>query len=362
MKKAIVILLHLLYWFLVVIFFLKYFELDLGFIVKEKNDFFWPVVYGAFFNAVIFYGTCFYLIPRYLNSNNRQKFYFLAFMGFLVVTFAENFIDIWWIKEVRTETYNTATPSFVFWTTWFFNAVINLLYYLFAFGYRLPIDKRAQERREAQLEKEKLAAELKFLKAQIDPHTLFNGMNSIYHLIDQNPEKAKDTVLKFSDLIRYQLYECDDDFIELEQEIKYLNNYISINKIRKEEDATINVDISQEVDNVWVAPLIFTAFVENGFKFLSSHSEPERNVLNFELSNDDDFIYFKLSNTIDAGVEIVQENGGIGIENTVNRLELLYGESYDLEYGMKGGEYQVYLKLPVRKNNHSPPNRATGKK
>lgn len=348
MKKAIVILLHLLYWFLVVIFFLKYFELDLGFIVKEKNDFFWPVVYGAFFNAVIFYGTCFWLIPAYLNSNNRQKFYFLAFIGFLVVTFTENIIDIWWIKEVRTETYNTVTPSFVFWTTWFFNAVINALYYLFAFGYRLPIDKRAQERREAQLEKEKLAAELKFLKAQIDPHTLFNGMNSIYHLIDQNPEKAKDIVLKFSDLIRYQLYECDDDFIELEQELKYLNNYLAINQIRKEEDAVIKVNISQESDNVLIVPLVFTAFVENAFKYLSSHSDPEQNILNLELSNDDDFIHFKVSNTVDKGVKISEEKAGIGIKNTVNRLKLLYGEKYDLKYGMIEEEYHVSLKLPVR--------------
>ena len=349
MKKAIVILLHLLYWFSIVIFFLKYFELDLGFIVKEKNDFFWPVVYGAFFNALIFYWTCFWLIPRYFNRGNRQKFYLWALVGFVAITFTENFLDFWWIKEVRTESYNTSTPSFVFWTTFTFNAVINAFYYLIAFGYRLPIDRRRQERREAQLEKEKLAAELKFLKAQIDPHTLFNGMNSIYHLIDQNPEKAKDTVLKFSDLIRYQLYECDDDFISLEQEIKYLNNYLSINKIRKEEDAMINVNISQESDNVLIAPLIFTAFVENAFKYLSSHSEPERNILNLELFDDEDFIHFKLSNTVDEIAEINQKKRGIGIENTVSRLELLYEGEYDLEYEMKEEKYQVYLKLPAKK-------------
>jgi len=349
MKKAIVVLLHLLYWFIVVIFFLKYFELDLGFLIKEKGDFFWPVVYGAFFNAMIFYGTCFWLIPRYFNQANRQKFYLWAFVGFVIIVLAENFLDFWWIKEVRTETYNTEEPSTVFWTSLIFNIVINAFYYLIAFGYRLPIDKRRQERREAQLEKEKLEAELKFFKAQIDPHTLFNGMNSIYHLIDQNPEKAKDTVLKFSDLIRYQLYECNDDFIELEQEIKYLNNYLSINKVRKEEDAMINIDISQESDNVMIAPLIFTGFVENAFKYLSSHSEPERNILNLELKDNEEFIHFKLSNTVDKGVEISEDKGGIGIENTINRLKLLYGKSYDLSYGLRGQEYHVELKLPIRK-------------
>jgi len=348
MKKAIIIFLHLFYWFCVVMFFLKYFELDLGFIVKEENEFFWPVIYGAFFNAVIFYGTCYWLIPRFLNRHNRQKFYFWAFIGFLSVTFLENFIDIWWIKKARFESYQTASPSFVFWTTMLFNTVINLLYYLIAFGYRMPIDKRAQERREAQLEKEKLAAELKFLKAQIDPHTLFNGMNSIYHLIDQNPDLAKDTVLRFSDLIRYQLYECDDDFIDLNQEIKYLNNYISINKIRKEQDATIQIDVLQDADNVLIAPLVFTAFVENGFKYLSSRSDPSQNILQIKVDQDDDFIYFELSNTIDSGAKIQDQNGGIGIKNTINRLELLYGKDYDLKYGMEGDIYEVKLRLPVR--------------
>lgn len=343
--------LHLLAW-LVVVFFTINSSLVWGAVIVKTHDTLIPQLYGAATNALLFYGTCFYLIPRFYTKNSRLLFYGISIVVLTGVSVGEAIIDyFWWTRYIVERSTGPEQYAFLSFLSdnFIYIAPINVLYYTLGFGYRFPITKRLHERREQHLEKERLNAELRYLKAQIDPHTLFNGMNSIYHLIDTDPAKAKETVLRFSELIRYQLYDCQEELISLEQEVKYLSNYIELNKVRKGDDCTIDVMMDYDDETVRVAPLIFTPFLENAFKYLSNHSDPEANRLKVELGGTTDRIEFMVENTIDAETKPPEQGyGGIGILNSRNRLDLIYGNDYQLKYGRFDDVFRVGLEIRLR--------------
>src|SRR5258708_10012111 len=114
-----------------------------------------------------------------------------------------------------------------------------------------------------------LQTELKYLRLQINPHFLFNGLNTIYGSIDMHNSQARNMLVQFSDLLRYNLYEADVDMIAIEKEIKHIRNYVALQKARSNDNMEVTLDISCEDRTVKVAPLIFMAFVENAFKYAS---------------------------------------------------------------------------------------------
>ena len=133
-------------------------------------------------------------------------------------------------------------------------------------------------RREQLLQKEKLETELKFLRAQFNPHFLFNTINSIFVLIHKNPTMASEALAKFSDLLRYQLYECNEHEIPLPQEIRYLENFIELQKLRQDNS---NLELSVQLDqqhtlDLSIAPFVLIPFVENAFKHVSQQKRPEK--------------------------------------------------------------------------------------
>lgn len=344
MVKTFNILVHLAFWAGSVLL-LTVSSLSWGAVINPKYDTLVPQLYGALTNAFLFYVVCYYLLPRFFTKAQQGLFYVLSFLLVLALTVTELYFDFIWWKSTIDHTPDTTFLTF-FGEQFIYVFPINILYYLLAFGYRLPINRKLQEQKERALEKAKLHAELKYLKAQLDPHTLFNGMNSIYHLIDRDPAKAKDIVLRFSSLIRYQLYECDETFVDMDQEISYLHNYIALNTIRKEADATIDVQIDQITGTGKVPPLIFTPFIENGFKYLSSYKNKEENILKIILIEEEDHILFEMHNTVDPPSDLHNQYSGIGIKNSISRLDLLYGQKYELKYGRQSDWYHIYLKLP----------------
>src|SRR5438445_12586327 len=120
--------------------------------------------------------------------------------------------------------------------------------------------------------KEKAEAELGFLKSQINPHFLFNSLNSVYFLIDKNNAGARDALHKFSDMLRYQLYEIKDEKIPIEKEISFIRDYIDIQRLRREANCSVNLEIGKEVKGFSIEPLLLVPFVENSFKHLSHFS------------------------------------------------------------------------------------------
>ncbi len=192
------------------------------------------------------------------------------------------------------------------------------------------------------LNEEKLKSELELLKIQVNPHSFFNILNTIYFQIDQDKEAAKKCVLLFSKMFRYQLYECDSETVSLDKEIEFLNNYIQISKTRYDPDYEINFEVKKN-GNPSIAPFLLFPLVENSFKHVSQHIN-KPNAINVLVDYTDKELNCSITNTAD----MVATNGkGIGLKNLNRRLELLYKGRYKLVSHHEKGIYQTQLSISL---------------
>lgn len=173
-----------------------------------------------------------------------------------------------------------------------------------------------------------LQAELRFLKDQINPHLLFNILNSIYVLLQTDAEKAASTILKLSDMLRYQLYDCTTDLVPLNEEITFINDYLEIQKIRSAHKLQLNFIQTGSADDLFIAPLILITFIENAFKF-GVESAVSDAYINIQLRMEPLKIQFRIENNIPGNSEKAAK-GGIGLQNVQRRLDLLYPGKHTL--------------------------------
>ncbi|HEY3403311.1 MAG TPA: histidine kinase [Ohtaekwangia sp.] len=179
------------------------------------------------------------------------------------------------------------------------------------------------------LKEEKLRAELNFLKTQIHPHFLFNTLNNLYALTLKKSERAPDMVLKLSELINYMLYECTSDEVLLSKEIKFIRNYIDIEKMRYGDKLDIDLRISGDVSDRKIAPLILLPFVENCFKHGASE-ELQQSWVKVSVDVQPHVILIKVENNKASGNGHTRKEG-IGIQNVKRRMDLLYTNRHELK-------------------------------
>jgi two-component system, LytTR family, sensor kinase len=197
----------------------------------------------------------------------------------------------------------------------------------------ITVGKMMIERLQAQsqleiLEKERVKNELDYLKAQINPHALFNSLNTIYGNIDKSNQVARNTLLQFSELLRYQLYDCSEEKVNLEKEIGYIKNYISFHKLRKDENLLVNLQIEKIESGLLIAPLLLVVLIENAFKFVSNSSDKENKIC-VHLSTIGKILHCSISNTRESQeTDPDNKSRGIGVANLQRRLELLYKGKY----------------------------------
>jgi LytS/YehU family sensor histidine kinase len=211
---------------------------------------------------------------------------------------------------------------------------------------KLIIDRFRFQHYVDELAKQKETAELKFLNAQFNPHFLFNSINSIYGEIDKHNAVARNMLLSFSDMLRYQLYECNSQHIAVEKELNYIKNYVALQRVRKGENLTINLTICNDVKGFQIAPLLFIVFIENAFKHVSSYEEKE-NKIDISFQRENGSLVFSSCNTREINNSSVDEYRGIGIDNARQRLLLLYPEKHELKIAHDMDSYSVLLKLQV---------------
>jgi sensor histidine kinase YesM len=197
-----------------------------------------------------------------------------------------------------------------------------------------------QQEQVKNIEINQLQTELKYLRSQINPHFLFNGLNTIYGTIEMSNRQARDMTVQFSDLLRYNLYEADVDMVPLEKEVKYLQNYVALQKARSNDNVQVCLNTNYHDGGVKIAPLIFMAFVENAFKY-ASRGDDGTNTITITLNEDSGRIDFTCDNSFDEA-EVAQE-GGIGLNNAARRLELLYKGRYTLDIKKELNIYHVHL-------------------
>lgn len=187
---------------------------------------------------------------------------------------------------------------------------------------------------------DKLLTELKFLKAQYHPHFLFNALNTIYFQMDDNVEEAKKTVEKFSELLRYQLYD-QQQTVSITSEIQYLQNFIDLQKIRASDKLQVSVCFDKSLNGEQVYPLLFLPLVENAFKYVGGGYH-----INIALKKQDNEIQFYIENSVPGEIRF-EKKGGIGLENLKRRLALLYPDKHTFSAKIKQNTFLAELKLTL---------------
>ncbi|HTD94048.1 MAG TPA: histidine kinase, partial [Chitinophagaceae bacterium] len=274
--------------------------------------------------AILIYTTNYLFIPQ-LFYKKRYGWFALAFILLVVVssTIKMNILgrimdrpDLYSLSgDLKRKIYDNMIPHFFLGIA---GAAIKVM-----------IDYTRLQKRLAEIATEKAAAELKFLKSQINPHFLFNSLNSVYFLIDRNNTVARESLHKFSDMLRYQLYEMNGERIPVEREISYLQDYVSLQQLRKDEKYTVSFECAPGVSNFSLEPLLLIPFVENAFKHVSSHVD-KLNFVKIALARNDGEFVFTTENSTGPD-KATDPHSGIGLTNVRRRLELLYPGKFDLD-------------------------------
>ena len=196
--------------------------------------------------------------------------------------------------------------------------------------------------------------ELQFLKNQINPHFLFNTLNNLYALTLKKSDLAPDVVIKLSDMLRYMLYECNEKEVALSKEIKYIQNYIELEKIRLSKNVDIQIKIEGDISKTYIAPLLIIPFIENSFKHGLKYSSSNA-YLHFNVNANQNELAFYIENSKAnnmAGSIRTNTTGGIGLVNVKKRLELIYPSTHSLKIQESPNSYTIDLKIKFKKTTN----------
>ena len=288
--------------------------------------------------ASVIYLNLLILIPRFVQQKKYMAYVFLLLLCLAGYAFAKNTHDVYLQGYVLGE----EARKYFFHNT-FYNLSIGLFYVAFSIGMHLSKEWYFQKELIRKIEIEKLNSELDYLKSQINPHFLFNSINTIYFQIDKQNTGARDTLLTFSDMLRYQLYECNASEIPVEKEVAYLRNYVDLQRLRKEGSYKITFTAAEDVSNFSIVPLLLIPFVENAFKHISHFSNNE-NEIRINLTRTGRIFRMQVFNT--KNTQPV-ETGGIGLKNVRRRLELLYNERHQFDIRETQGTFEIDLQLHI---------------
>lgn len=297
------------------------------------------------FSIIVLHGTASYFNNYYLVPNLLQfRKYFQYFVSvFLTISFVclIHIVFLLWADTIEN------TEKFSLWSFEFFiNDAISISYTL-AITMALHFFKQwfEKERLTTRLEKLNIETELKFLKSQINPHFLFNSLNSIYALTLSKNDKAPEVILKLSEILRYILYEGGEKTVELKKEVEYIKNYLELEKIRFGNRLKVIIDLDGDFSGKEISPMILLPFVENSFKHGVNSTIGEAFV-NIKISIEKNTLYFEIENNKQTThTSEPKPNSGIGINNVKKRLSLIYPEKYDIHIEDKGEIYNVKLIL-----------------
>jgi two-component system LytT family sensor kinase len=279
------------------------------------------------------------LVPRLL----YRKKYGLFAAAFVLLIAAASFLKMLILTQVVPDA-NAFALSYVKQKV-YNNFVTQFFLVLASIGIKSVVDYLQLQKKLIEMAKERAEAELNFLKSQINPHFLFNSLNAVYFLIDKQNTDARRALHTFSDMLRYQLYECKGEKIPIEKEITYLNDYVGLQQLRLNENTAVQFQCAPDVTAFSIEPLLLLPFVENSFKHLSHYSHGKRNEIRIAISRSNGTMQFSVHNTTEERNGAPAEPGGIGLTNVKKRLALLYPAKHELTIKKEDGWFCVDMRL-----------------
>lgn len=341
-------IIHILCWTILILINLLTFYNRFQIFPKESSFYLRAVLY-----ILIFYLNYSLLVPKLLLNKKIVLFVIVSSAFILFSTYISRFIappeeHIRELIASKIQLHQRLNIHKFDPKDRFFKGVqILVIVLLFAVSasVRLVTEWYKNEKLNALIETQKINTELSFLKTQLNPHFLFNTLNSIYSLANKKSDHTTDAIITLSELMRYMLYETDKKCVPLKNEIEYIKNYISLQILRLKDSSGVRFNVHGNLEH-YIEPLLLISFIENAFKYGTDYTGKTN--INIQIIVEEMKLILKISNYISLN-EKNKPNSGIGLENIKSRLNLLYPNSHVLKIEESDELYSVELLLNLKK-------------
>ncbi|MFH1296294.1 MAG: sensor histidine kinase [Bacteroidota bacterium] len=340
-NKLLRLSLHVLFWIFIVVFFTFIYG------IRRGNYFeIFEVLLGTLPLDMLFtYFVIYFLIPSLLLKKRYIWFILTFIISFTLMVFLEWTINFFILYPAIYSDYDKWQDTISYFSGSGLMIYISLGFViLLASAIKLSRHWLQSQQDKADLEIQNRKSELALLRSQVNPHFLFNTLNNIDTLIRKDPDKASDSVLKLSEIMRYFIYEATADKVPLEKEIDYLRNFIELQRIRNKNPGFIRFQVSGSPGNLVIAPMLFIPFAENAFKHGSKGYRTPAITVDLWIQPNE--IRFEVVNFVEIHHEQVKDTGkGVGLTNVIRRLDLIYPGQYSLSVNEEEDKYMIVLKI-----------------
>lgn len=329
-------ILHVVFWVVILLIY--------GIFFGRRNDNYFqtlffvgllmPVVIGAtyFFN--------YYLIPHFLISGRYRFFILYSFYTILTAMFLSMMVALLTfliMAELRVQNMSPASVDIYFLLTSL------LMVVFFSVAIKMLLHWRHSKDDYQKLMRDKVEAELKFLKIQLNPHFLFNTLNNLYYLTTEKSDKAPQAILQLSEMLDYVMHSSKSVFVPLECELKQVENYIALELLRYEDRVQVSKQFSGDLNTYEIGPMILITLIENAFKH-GVMPRSGKSWIHFNVEEGERGLHIAISNSSSQ----VKSESRIGLENLRNQLDHLYGKGYSMEVNSNENTFSVNLILNGR--------------
>ena len=299
--------------------------------------------------AIAIYLNLYFLVPKFLKQKHYIFYIFWLIVLLTLTSLIIQFLFIYPLHSLFGATSQFTSFNSNLHSAYFFATLVYVVTTSFLKFIKEWLSMQDLNLKLAKSERQKLEAELKTLKGQLNPHFLFNSLNNIYSLALIKSDKVPELILKLSDLMRHIIYEAKENYISLEKEIEFVDNFIALQKIRTSDQTKIKYSIKGDIPSGKIAPLLFEPFIDNAFKHgLPGNDNSDHITIQFDFT-EPDYIYFLLKNNFEDVEHWKKTNSGIGIENVKQRLKFLYNTNeYNLTINKENQIFSVLLKLKLK--------------
>jgi len=300
------------------------------------NFFTWVYIVSNIYWIFLFYFNANFLIPQYINKRRVWQYLAILVILYFAVVLQMDFVF----------QFEKPKSKFSFYHLPFFFIFPFLFVWAMSTVYRTVSDKVKTDQLLKDRENENLKTELSFLRSQVSPHFLFNTLNNMVAMARLRSDKLEPSLIKLSGLMRYMLYESDEQKVLLSREIEYVTSYIDLQKLRFGKDMQVKVNMNDREESHLIEPMLLIPFIENAFKHGTGMiQQPE---IDISLEVNKGILDFRIRNKYNGESNEIKDNtSGIGLTNVMRRLNLLYDKRHILEMDKQDGWFTVSLQLKL---------------
>lgn len=331
---------HLLFWIIICI---------IHYILAAIGD--WTQYYLIFmsylmpFDIIAVYFTAYYLLPNFLLQKKFWRFFAYLAISMVVIVLGQRFVVYYFIYPQLEDAEEFLKHPFLY-LPYFWRAWVNTYTFAFLFsGIRLYSSWLKEQKHQQELEKQGLQSEMALLRSQINPHFLFNTLNNIDLLVFKDQQRASDSIVRLSEIMRYMLYESNADQVLLKKEIQYIESMVDLMRLRLVDPDFIQFQIQGKSKECMIPPMLLVPFVENAFKHGQKTGQAPGIVIKLQIRDDE--YHFMVRNRIQEGFNTSKDStGGIGLSNVKRRLALLYSDNHRLDIQKEAHRFEIHLQIP----------------